>query len=213
MKVPSLPERWPMPTPSLELEKRALRAELRVRVAEAAAMGGAAAGVVAAEAVVGSAAFRNAKCVALYAAFPNELPTRSLFDAILDSGKQALFPRCVAESLEFAPVGSWAELVEGSYGTQEPAAWLPGRPLATSDLVLVPGLGFDRRGGRLGRGRGYYDRTFASGAVPFLCGLAYAAQIVESVPTGSYDVQMNAIATENGWSPVETATTTEPGGA
>ena len=202
-----------MPTPSLKLEKRALRAVLRARVAEAGAMGGAAAGVVAAEAVVGSSAFRDAKCVALYAAFRNELPTRSLFDAILDCGKQALFPRCIAESLEFAPVGSWAELVEGAYGTQEPPASSPSRRLAADDLVLVPGLGFDRRGGRLGRGRGYYDRAFASGTVPFLCGLAYAAQIVESIPTGRYDVPMNAIATENGWSPVETAAIPEPGGA
>lgn len=202
-----------MPTPPLDIEKRALRAELRARVAVAAANGGVTAAVAAAQAVIGRSAFRGAKRVALYAAFGDELPTRPLFDAILDAGKQALFPRCVGESLEFAPVGRWDDLVEGAYGTQEPAASSRAQPLVASDLMLVPGLGFDLTGARLGRGRGHYDRALASGTVPFLCGLAYAAQIIERVPTGPYDVQMDAIATENGWSPVKKTATHEPGGA
>jgi 5-formyltetrahydrofolate cyclo-ligase len=202
-----------MPTTPLDLEKRALRAQLRARVAEAAATDARAAAEAAAEAVVSSSAFRAAQRVALYAAFGDELPTRPLFDVIVDSGKEALFPRCVGNSLEFARVDRWTDLVPGAYGTHEPPASSLAQQVVPGDLVMVPGLGFDLAGGRLGRGRGHYDRAFAAAAVPFLCGLAYAAQIVERVPMGPYDVQMNAVATENGWSFAETAVANKPGGA
>jgi 5-formyltetrahydrofolate cyclo-ligase len=193
----------------LDNEKRLLRAAMRVRLASADP----AAASSATRAVVESEAFRDAERIGLYASIQEELPTRSLFAAVVAAGKVALFPRCVGETLEFAEVESWEALVGGAFGTREPPAACPPETFAPRDLVLLPGLAFDLHGGRLGRGRGYYDRAFAAGAVPILCGLAYAAQIVERVPMGQYDVQMNAIATENGWSLSMTATSKETGGA
>lgn len=198
-----------MPDSTLDREKRELRVSMRAR----SIVGSAAASSAVARAVVASVAFSEASRVAVYAALPDEVPTRALFDEVIGAAKTALFPRCVGDTLEFAAVARWDALVDGAFGTLEPPASSPAEALESGDLVLVPGLAFDRRGGRLGRGRGYYDRAFAVDGVPFLCGLAYAAQVVQRVPVAAHDVKMNAIVTENGWESVAGATMRESGGA
>jgi 5-formyltetrahydrofolate cyclo-ligase len=94
-------------------------------------------------------------------------------------------------------VGTWEDLVPGRYGVLEPA---PERePIALSELqlVMVPGVAFDAEGRRLGRGGGYYDRTFPVGAAgPVLVGLAFAFQLVEAVPAGPLDRRVDAVVTE-----------------
>jgi len=66
--------------------------------------------------------------------------------------------------------------------------------LGRLDLILVPGVAFDLRGRRLGRGRGFYDRLLLeTGGVK--CGIAFDEQIAGEVPTGKYDLQMNFILT------------------
>ena len=66
------------------------------------------------------------------------------------------------------------------------------------DFLLVPLLAFDRRGFRLGYGAGYYDRTLAGLSRHFALGCAFAAQCVDAVPIGPYDVRLDAVATEIG---------------
>ena len=81
----------------------------------------------------------------------------------------------------------------------EPPSGAAVRP-AAGDVVVVPGVAFDRAGGRLGRGRGYYDRAFPVGEAdaPRLVGFAYAVQLVEHVPCDSRDRRVDAIVTEEG---------------
>ena len=198
-----------MPDSTVVREKRELRVAMRAR----SIVGSAAASSAVTRAVVASVAFSEASRVAVYAALPGEVPTRALFDAVLGAAKTALFPRCVGDTLEFVAVSRWDALVEGAFGTLEPRASSPAERLEGSDLVVVPGLAFDRRGGRLGRGRGYYDRALAVDGVPFLCGLAYAAQVVERVPLAAHDIKMDAIVTENGWASAAGTTVRESGGA
>ena len=64
------------------------------------------------------------------------------------------------------------------------------------DFLLVPLLAFDRRGGRIGYGAGYYDRTLSGLSPRFALGCGFAAQEVPEVPTGPFDVRLNAVATE-----------------
>jgi len=82
----------------------------------------------------------------------------------------------------------------GQFGIREPKAGCPEIPLERVGLVLVPGVAFDLRGGRLGRGRGFYDRLLAQ-VQGTKCGVAFDEQIVEAVPTGKLDVQMDFILT------------------
>ncbi|HUO22138.1 MAG TPA: 5-formyltetrahydrofolate cyclo-ligase [Caulobacteraceae bacterium] len=83
---------------------------------------------------------------------------------------------------------------------------LPSAPLVTPDLLLMPLLGFDRRGYRLGQGGGYYDRTLQAlrGAGPvWAVGLAYAGQALDAVPHDGHDQPLDAILTETGYHVVQ----------
>jgi len=137
--------------------------------------------------------------IALYAALPSELGTQPVFEVICRSGKTALFPRVDPERrvLEFCAVSRWEELEPGSYGFREPATGAAVR-LEVADLVLVPGLAFDAAGHRLGRGGGWFDRTFPRTArpCPLLIGYAYEEQVVASVPHGPADRCVDWIVTE-----------------
>jgi 5-formyltetrahydrofolate cyclo-ligase len=122
-------------------------------------------------------------------------------------GKRVLFPRMLAGcSLEFALVDDAASMRIGRYGVREPDRQCRSRPLASDAIVLVPGLAFDRDGGRLGRGAGYYDRALAdvdkTRRGPRLVGVGFELQIVDSVPMTSIDIRMDRIVTEAGFSPI-----------
>jgi 5-formyltetrahydrofolate cyclo-ligase len=91
-----------------------------------------------------------------------------------------------------------APLADGGFGTTVP---LPDQPILDPDLVIVPLVGFDRAGTRLGYGRGHYDRALAKlgmrGIKPKLLGVAFAAQEVAAIPAAPYDVRLDWIVTEN----------------
>jgi 5-formyltetrahydrofolate cyclo-ligase len=144
-------------------------------------------------------AFRAAARVALYSAQPDELPTRPCYEALRERGVEALFPRTQPGGLAFHSVRHWEELSPGRYGVLEPPEAAPLRPLEETDLVLVPGLAFDAQGNRLGRGGGHYDAALPSGnRGPRIIGLAFAFQLVATVPHGSRDRRVDAIVTESG---------------
>ena len=87
------------------------------------------------------------------------------------------------------------DLAPGAFGILEPRGEVV--PPEEIDLVLCPGLAFDRRGGRLGYGGGYYDRYLGK-VHAFLLGICYTDCIVGAVPTGAHDVFMDALACETG---------------
>jgi 5-formyltetrahydrofolate cyclo-ligase len=184
-------------------EKRRLRREIGARRREVAPDEAEAAGRAAAERLLSEPRLAGSSRVALYAALPDELPTRPLFEALAARGVPRLAPRTLAEGrLAFAPVERWEDLVVGRFGVLEPPAGAAAARLDPGDLVVVPGLAFDAAGHRLGWGAGYYDRAFptASGepgrAGPRLVGFAYELQLVDRVPHDSRDRGMDAIVSE-----------------
>lgn len=88
-------------------------------------------------------------------------------------------------------------LVPGGFGTRVPPA---GTAEILPDVILVPLVGFDRNGTRIGYGKGHYDRTIAAlrerGAAPVLIGVAFSAQEVETIPHEPHDVRLDVIVTE-----------------
>ena len=119
-----------------------------------------------------------------------------LSDARLEN-KRVYLPRLLADGrLEFA-VYHPTELVKGPRGVMQPAPELPAVPVETLDFLVVPGLGFDRRGHRLGLGAGYYDKTLAGlPQRPFCAGVGYDFQLVDALPTDEWDIPLDAVVTE-----------------
>ena len=149
-----------------------------------------------------------AGAVALYAALPDEVPTRACFEGLRRRGLICAFPRVEGRgALGFYRVDAWEELRPGRLGIPEPPASAPRSAPGPGDVVLVPGVAFDAQGHRLGRGAGYYDAAFPPGAAspPLLFGVAYEFQVVESVPHGSRDRRVDAIVTERAIRRVEGA--------
>jgi 5-formyltetrahydrofolate cyclo-ligase len=158
-----------------------------------------AAGQSVAERLAEAPEFRERARLVLYAALPDEVPTRPLYEIARASGKRLLWPRTAGrDRLEFAPCERWEDLIPERYGVLAPP---PGREsvgLGPEDLLLVPGVAFDLRGGRLGRGGGYFDRALAEfgDRGPLSVGVGFEFQLVEEVPRESHDREVGAVLTE-----------------
>jgi len=189
------------PAGSVAREKSRLRRAMRVCRARVTLPEATEAAAACAERLLESPELRAARRVALYAALPDELPTRPLFEALRSGGVRVLLPRLRADGgFSFAPAERWGDLVPGRYGVLEPAPDAAAVPPTRGDVVVLPGVAFDRRGRRLGRGGGHYDRAFPPGQqeAPLLVGHAYAFQLVDAVPVAPHDRAVDAVATERG---------------
>ena len=143
--------------------------------------------------------FRNAQTVILYSPNESEVETDGLWQNAHSQGKRVYYPRITPDKseIEFVLRGDGDSLIPGVFDILIP----PGEELlwrvATTDLVLTPGVGFDRLGHRLGRGRGYYDRAFrAVLAKAVRVGLAYETQMVAHIPSDPNDESMDYLVTE-----------------
>jgi 5-formyltetrahydrofolate cyclo-ligase len=135
----------------------------------------------------------------LYAALPDELPTRPLYEIARKSEKVLLWPRIAGPGrLEFAPCRRWEELIPERYGVVVPPPGQKSVALGRDDLLLAPGVAFDLRGGRLGRGGGYFDRALGEMGEggPISLGVGFEFQLVEEVPREPHDRAVGAILTE-----------------
>jgi 5-formyltetrahydrofolate cyclo-ligase len=153
--------------------------------------------------VVALEEYRRARAVMSYLGVRSEVRTRPFLPQVLEDGKILVVPYCVEERLGLFRLESLEELATGYFGLLEPLPELRGRQdkqcqAAQLDLVLVPGVAFDPQGGRLGHGKGYYDRLLSQVRQDaFLVGLAFECQIVPAVPTHPHDVAMDLVITES----------------
>jgi len=150
--------------------------------------------------------YQRAKRIALYYPIGSEADTTALFVAARQDGKQVFLPRILYRGgrLLFVRWDSGADLSQRRHGIPQP------RPASATDiaaarrldLVIVPLLGFDAGGHRVGSGAGYYDRSFAFRqyrARPPLVGFAFACQKTAAFKPGNWDIPLDAIVTETGW--------------
>ena len=178
--------------------KAALR--LRLGAQRRAATPVAGAGDALAQALLASPCVAAARRIALYAALPGELPTRPAFERLRAAGSELVLPAPgPGRALVFRRVERWSELEPGRWGVPTPPPEAVSIDASELDVAVLPGVAFDRRGNRLGRGGGHYDATFgALEAGPLLVGAAWSFQLVEAVPCDSRDRRVDAIVTEEG---------------
>lgn len=110
--------------------------------------------------------------------------------------KRILLPVVVGDDLELRIYTGPEDMATGSYGIEEPTGELF-TDYATIDFIAVPGVAFDLKGNRLGRGKGYYDRLLPRIPSAYKAGICFPFQLVEEVPAESFDIRMDIIITIN----------------
>lgn len=132
--------------------------------------------------------------VGIYRSTPTEPATETLLADLLARGAQVAVPVRRKAGYAWSWVDASTSWKQGAHGIWEPRET---QPAAAEDLrlIIVPGVAFDAQGGRVGHGRGHFDRLLArSGAL--LVGLCFENHLVEAVPMEPHDVRMDVVATE-----------------
>ncbi|TVQ78748.1 MAG: 5-formyltetrahydrofolate cyclo-ligase [Phycisphaeraceae bacterium] len=149
--------------------------------------------------VLGTRAYREARTVMAFLPIPGEPDLSGVIERAFADGKRVCLPRAEwdAGTMEAILVAGPGYAVRtGRHGVIEPDGDERAVP-GSIDLVLVPGLAFDRAGVRLGRGAGFYDR-FLRDCAGLRLGVAFGEQVAEAVPRQPHDELVHAIATESG---------------
>ncbi|MBP8655937.1 MAG: 5-formyltetrahydrofolate cyclo-ligase [Kiritimatiellae bacterium] len=132
--------------------------------------------------------------VGLYRAVATEPATDLLLADLLARGAQVAVPRREKNGYVWSWVDATTRWVAGAHGIMEPALRVPAAA-AELRIIVVPGVAFDRAGGRLGHGTGHYDRLLA-GSDALRVGLCDEARLVTQVPMDAHDARMDLIVTE-----------------
>lgn len=141
----------------------------------------------------------NAEIIMVFLSLPKEVDTTALVLRAWQDRKRVVTPKVSWNQRRIVPVeirSLTEDLAESSMGIREPVSGVP-IPSSLVDLVIVPGLGFDEFGNRLGRGRGFYDRFLAQPDFTGVsCALAFEEQLTTSVPVGPLDQRINMLVTD-----------------
>ncbi len=134
-------------------------------------------------------AFQHARVLMLYAALPTEISLTECFKLAWKAGKIIVLPRAEGQVLKPCRISNMeTDLIAGPHRALEPRSGCKVIETDRLDLVVVPGLAYDRLGARLGRGKGFYDRFIRS--LPETChtlGVCFKIQLLRSIPTGPND--------------------------
>ena len=145
--------------------------------------------------------FQNASVVMMFLSLPQEVDTSEAILQAWQLGKTVVAPKVLWREQHLIPVEIRSldgACEAGESGLRNPTSGVP-TPLEQIDLVVTPGLGFDRSGNRLGRGGAYYDRFFAHEQLRAArCGFGFAEQLLESVPVAEHDQPVDFIVTDQG---------------
>lgn len=145
--------------------------------------------------------FQDCDTVCCYVACRGEADVSLLMDAAWAAGKQVAVPKVlIKEEMDFFVIRSRQELSAGSFGILEPIhheySWTA--KAEERVLVLLPGLAFDRKGNRLGYGKGFYDRYLSAHPSYHTMGIAFSVQCMEQLPAQPHDQKVEILITEKG---------------
>ena len=181
--------------------KNALRAEVRARLKEIPGAKREVASKNLCELLGMQSVWKEAGCVLLFAPLADEPDVWLMLERGISQGKVMGLPRFDSVSGSYVPYriqNPGTELNAGKFGIREPVEHCEPIALKRLDLILAPGVAFDLRGCRLGRGKGIYDRLLAA-ASGTSCGVAFDEQIVGKIPVAAHDIRVNRILTPTRW--------------
>lgn len=136
--------------------------------------------------------FTSASTILAYHSLPDEVSTHDLIRKY-SQAKTILLPKVIADGeMEIRRYQGESDLQQGAYGIMEPCGEIFS-DYDRIDLAIIPGMAFDTKGNRLGRGKGYYDRFLSCARNIYKVGICFPFQIVEEVPVENTDIAMDAI--------------------
>lgn len=138
---------------------------------------------------------QSAHKLLLYYSLPDEVNTHAFIDELVDMGKEVYLPEVINESeMLIRKYTGKHDLKEGCFHIMEPIGEiLPIERYQEIEVGIIPGMAFDKKGNRLGRGKGYYDRTLTQMPHIYKIGICFDFQKVEDIPTEKTDIKMDAI--------------------
>ncbi len=151
--------------------------------------------------VISGEDFRKSKVIMTYVSMRSEVDTTYLIEKTLEEGKRVVVPYVdtTKQVIVASELISINDLVKGPFGIRQPKDG-PARKvnLKEIDLIMVPGIAFDKKNMRLGRGKGYYDRFLAEEDLSSAkrIGLAFSFQIVDSLPSDPHDMPVSQVITD-----------------
>lgn len=149
--------------------------------------------------LINSEFYKNAHTIFAFVSFKSEVDTHKIIKHALEDGKTICIPKIEskAKGIELFKITSFNQLKEGYFGILEPSNECEAVEGYSIDLILMPGVAFDRQGGRLGYGAAFYDR-FLSKLKKHVdkIALAYQLQVIDSVPMDDKDVPIDGVITE-----------------
>lgn len=146
----------------------------------------------------GTAAWSRCGVVAAFAGVGDEPPTRPLLDGLAAAGVRVLLPVLLpGGALDWGRYRGWESLRAARWGLREPAEADEADRWPLAEVVVVPALAVDRRGRRLGRGGGCYDRVLA-GHLGHRVAVVFDDEVLDEVPVEPHDVTVDAVLTPGG---------------
>ncbi len=153
---------------------------------------------VAANIFLASDYYKNSKQLMLYMPLGNETDTSAIIKTAFCDGKTVVFPVTDEKSGEITPfyASEDTKFLKGTFSVLEPVGTQIA-DMSKTDVILVPGIAFDKTGNRVGFGKGCYDRLLKDSSAA-LIGFCYEFQICEHIPSEPHDIKMDALVTEKG---------------
>ena len=143
--------------------------------------------------------FKQASTILFYISYDNEVFTHDMIKEYISNGKNVIVPISDKENrrLILSKLNNWDDLELGSYNILEPRKdKIKEVSIEEINLIIVPGVGFDARGHRIGHGKGYYDNLLKNSGNILSIGLAFESQVVKKIPTEAHDLPVHKIVTE-----------------
>lgn len=138
-------------------------------------------------------AVARAGVILMYYSLPDEVNTHSAINTLVTKGKTVLLPVVVShDEMELRVYKSEKDMETGFFNIMEPVGELF-TDYEQIDVAVIPGMGFDTQGNRLGRGKGYYDRFLSKHPHIYRIGVCYDFQKLPGIPTDEHDIKMNEV--------------------
>ncbi len=148
------------------------------------------------EVIASDECYKNTENIGFYYPLGKEVRLIELVKQAWQTGKKTWFPRVNGETMDFYEITDLSQLAEGCFHVMEPLASCGSA--GVPELILVPGVVFDRMGNRAGYGMGFYDRYLLAHPDCIRMGIACERQITQQIPAEEQDVRMQYLATELG---------------